>query len=62
MTGCTSLLDAVGKTILDFGYRLSQATEDARPGKVTKELIKHSKRNIAGSLSSFKDADSIESS
>ncbi|MBO1510083.1 VWA domain-containing protein [Metabacillus bambusae] len=32
--GGTALLDAVGKTILDVGYRLSNANEDERPGKV----------------------------
>jgi uncharacterized protein YegL len=32
--GCTALLDAVGKTILDVGYRLSKTNEDDRPGKV----------------------------
>ncbi|MGG1675692.1 VWA domain-containing protein [Neobacillus sp. NRS-1170] len=32
--GCTALLDAVGKTILDVGYRLSNKSEDKRPGKV----------------------------
>lgn len=32
--GCTALLDAVGKTILDVGYRLSKIDEDERPGKV----------------------------
>lgn len=32
--GATALLDAVGKTILDVGYRLSQAAEKDRPGKV----------------------------
>jgi hypothetical protein len=32
--GCTALLDAVGKTILDVGYRLSKTSEDDRPGKV----------------------------
>jgi hypothetical protein len=32
--GCTALLDAVGKTILDVGYRLSKTSEDNRPGKV----------------------------
>ncbi|MFA6941095.1 MAG: vWA domain-containing protein [Clostridiaceae bacterium] len=32
--GCTALLDAVGKTILDVGFRLSKTSEDARPGKV----------------------------
>ncbi|MEH7332333.1 vWA domain-containing protein [Neobacillus drentensis] len=32
--GCTALLDAVGKTILDVGYRLSNTSEDKRPGKV----------------------------
>ncbi|MEH7114130.1 vWA domain-containing protein [Neobacillus niacini] len=32
--GCTALLDAVGKTILDVGYRLSKACEEERPGKV----------------------------
>jgi uncharacterized protein YegL len=32
--GCTALLDAVGKTILDVGYRLSTTAEEKRPGKV----------------------------
>jgi uncharacterized protein YegL len=32
--GTTALLDAVGKTILDVGYRLSKKNEDRRPGKV----------------------------
>lgn len=32
--GRTALLDAVGKTIIDVGVRLSNAPEYARPGKV----------------------------
>jgi len=32
--GSTALLDAVGKTIFDVGYRLSKTSEDTRPGKV----------------------------
>lgn len=32
--GCTALLDAVGKAILDVGCRLSGMQEDERPGKV----------------------------
>ena len=32
--GSTALLDAVGKTILDVGYRLSKTREEERPGKV----------------------------
>jgi hypothetical protein len=32
--GCTALLDAVGKTIFDVGYRLSNTKEEERPGKV----------------------------
>lgn len=32
--GSTALLDAVGKTILDVGYRLSKRSEEKRPGKV----------------------------
>ncbi|MBH0162831.1 MULTISPECIES: vWA domain-containing protein [unclassified Fictibacillus] len=32
--GTTALLDAVGKTILDVGYRLSRTEEHDRPGKV----------------------------
>lgn len=32
--GSTALLDAVGKTILDVGYRLSQASEEQKSGKV----------------------------
>jgi uncharacterized protein YegL len=32
--GSTALLDAMGKTILDVGYRLSKTEESKRPGKV----------------------------
>ena len=32
--GTTALLDAVGKTILDVGHRLSKTEESRRPGKV----------------------------
>jgi len=32
--GSTALLDAVGKTIIDVGHRLSQTPEEERPGKV----------------------------
>ena len=32
--GCTALLDAVGKTILNVGCRLAETNEDERPGKV----------------------------
>lgn len=32
--GCTALLDAVGKTILDVGHRLSKTKKESRPGKV----------------------------
>jgi len=32
--GSTALLDAVGKTILDVGYRLSKTSECGKPGKV----------------------------
>lgn len=32
--GGTALLDAIGKTIVDVGLRLSQTTEEKRPGKV----------------------------
>lgn len=32
--GSTALLDAIGKTILDVGCRLSKTTENERPGKV----------------------------
>jgi uncharacterized protein YegL len=32
--GCTALLDAAGKTIVDLGNRLSQTSEENRPGKV----------------------------
>ncbi|MFC4801646.1 VWA domain-containing protein [Neobacillus sp. GCM10023253] len=32
--GMTAMLDAVGKTILDVGYRLSKTDENKRPGKV----------------------------
>ncbi|UOY91762.1 VWA domain-containing protein [Ectobacillus sp. JY-23] len=32
--GCTALLDAIGKSIMDVGRRLSQTNEAQRPGKV----------------------------
>jgi uncharacterized protein YegL len=32
--GSTALLDAVGKTILDVGYRLAKTSEDEKSGKV----------------------------
>ncbi|MET3697795.1 hypothetical protein SAMN05877753_104330 [Bacillus oleivorans] len=32
--GSTALLDAVGKTIINVGHRLSQTKEEQRPGKV----------------------------
>ncbi len=32
--GCTALLDAIGKTILEVGQRLSMTEEDKRPDKV----------------------------
>ncbi len=32
--GSTALLDAIGKTILDVGHRLSSTNEDLRPSKV----------------------------
>jgi hypothetical protein len=32
--GCTALLDAVGRTIMDVGCRLSGTREEERPGKV----------------------------
>ncbi|MDG4657260.1 VWA domain-containing protein [Ectobacillus antri] len=32
--GCTALLDAIGKSIIEVGRRLSQTNEAQRPGKV----------------------------
>lgn len=32
--GTTALLDAIGKTVLEVGHRLSKTDEDVRPGKV----------------------------
>ena len=32
--GTTAMLDAVGKTIVDVGHRLSKTAEERRPGKV----------------------------
>jgi Mg-chelatase subunit ChlD len=37
--GSTALLDAVGKTILDVGYRLSHTMEEDRPSKVIFVII-----------------------
>lgn len=32
--GSTALLDAIGKTILEVGYRLSKTNEEEKPGKI----------------------------
>ncbi|HHT48602.1 MAG TPA: VWA domain-containing protein [Firmicutes bacterium] len=43
--GMTALLDAVGKTILDVGYRISRTKEEERPGKVIFVITTDGKEN-----------------
>jgi hypothetical protein len=70
--GCTALLDAIGKTILDVGYRLSKTNEDNRPAsreytyKKVKELIKHQQEKynwefifLGANIDAEKEADSL---
>lgn len=43
--GATALLDAVGRTIADVGYRLRNTPEAARPGKVVVVVITDGQEN-----------------
>jgi len=43
--GSTALLDAIGKTMDDMGARLSQTTEQERPGKVILAILTDGEEN-----------------
>lgn len=45
--GCTALLDAVGKTIIEVGARLSKTEEGDRPDKVIFVIITDGKENAS---------------
>lgn len=45
--GSTALLDAVGKTILDVGLRLSKTNDSERPGKVIFVITTDGKENTS---------------
>lgn len=58
--GSTALLDAVGKTILDVGYRLSGAGEEDRPGKVIFVIITDGMENASREFTYGKVSELIE--
>ncbi|MDM5318133.1 VWA domain-containing protein [Fictibacillus sp. b24] len=57
--GTTALLDAVGKTILDVGYRLSQVNEEDRPGKIIFVITTDGMENASHEFSYEKVKDLI---
>lgn len=58
--GCTAMLDAVGKTILDVGYRLSKTMEEQRPGKVIFVITTDGMENASNFFSYEKVKELIE--
>lgn len=58
--GTTALLDAVGKTILDVGYRLSKAREDEKPGKVIVVITTDGMENASNEFTYKKVKDLIK--
>ncbi len=58
--GTTALLDAVGKTILDVGYRLSRTEENDRPGKVIFVITTDGMENASSEFTHEKVKNLIE--
>ncbi|MHB1652668.1 MAG: vWA domain-containing protein [Desulfitobacteriaceae bacterium] len=58
--GCTALLDAVGKTILDVGQRFSKTSEDERPGKVIFVITTDGLENASREFTSKKVKELIQ--
>ncbi|KZE64813.1 hypothetical protein AWM68_09135 [Fictibacillus phosphorivorans] len=57
--GTTALLDAVGKTIVDVGHRLSQVNEEDRPGKIIFVITTDGMENASQEFSYEKVKDLI---
>ncbi|PFA67094.1 hypothetical protein CN378_12010 [Bacillus sp. AFS015802] len=57
--GSTALMDAVGKTILDVGHRLSSMGESDRPGKVIFVITTDGMENASVEFSASKVKDLI---
>lgn len=57
--GSTALLDAVGKTILDVGFRLSHIPEENRPGKIIFVITTDGMENSSNEFSYDKISDMI---
>ncbi|WP_374056894.1 VWA domain-containing protein [Rossellomorea sp. FM04394] len=57
--GCTALMDAVGKTILEVGHRLSNLEEVERPGKVIFVITTDGMENASVEFSASKVKDLI---
>lgn len=57
--GCTALMDAVGKTILNVGHRLSNLEEEERPGKVIFVITTNGMENASVEFSASKVKDLI---
>jgi Mg-chelatase subunit ChlD len=58
--GCTALLDAVGKTILDVGYRLSSIQDKDRPAKVIFVIITDGMENSSREFTNSKVRELIQ--
>ncbi|MGD6964301.1 vWA domain-containing protein [Fictibacillus phosphorivorans] len=58
--GTTALLDAVGKTVLDVGYRLSRTEENDRPGKVIFVITTDGMENASSEFTHEKVKNLIE--
>ncbi|MCP8969952.1 vWA domain-containing protein [Ectobacillus ponti] len=58
--GCTAMLDAIGKTILDAGRRLSQTPEAARPGKVMFVITTDGLENVSREFTHEKVSQMIQ--
>ena len=58
--GSTALLDAIGKTINDIGYRLSETPEEERPEKVIFTIITDGYENASREFTKSKIKEMIE--
>ncbi|WP_430788332.1 vWA domain-containing protein [Virgibacillus flavescens] len=58
--GSTALLDAIGKTILDVGQRLSETSEERKPGKVLFVITTDGMENASREFSHKKVKEMIQ--
>jgi uncharacterized protein YegL len=58
--GCTALLDAVGKAILDVGHRLSKTSEEQKPSKVIFVITTDGMENASREFTSEKVKELIK--